>query len=37
MTTTKTKKISYKAMMSCHTLSSFTKKKKVEEEEEEEF
>jgi|APSaa5957512576_1039674.scaffolds.fasta_scaffold811253_1 hypothetical protein len=30
-----TKKISYKAMMSCHTLSSFVKKK-VEEEEEEE-
>jgi hypothetical protein len=34
--TTKTKKISYKAMMSCHTLSSFIKKKKIVEEEEEE-
>ena len=36
MITTKTKKISYKAMMSCHTLGSFVKKKKAEEEEEEE-
>jgi len=34
MTTTKTKKISYKAMMSCHTLSSFSKKKEESEEEE---